>query len=262
MAFSKELCTHFSFRSRHECTTCRRKDDRGRVCKKHTPLGKEATLEANLWQIDIGDSVEGINSAVSNQPMQFICKFWCSLLPRRPNTSINFSLVDVSKMKLCLSPYLFITKAWSSWLQHYPDVLRLNIVIFLRQSASLRYKEVEAFIFSPYLSSAFLDPRKIDDKLSDSLVAGHVSQILSSPPFVCSLLGLVPKGDGEFWEIHHFFFPLSSYTNDYISKKAVHLHYTTRDNLPQKVVAARRYCVIIKRKIKNAFRNILMTSHV
>ena len=129
-------------------------------------------------------------------------------------------------------------------------------------SAFLRYKRPEAHILSPNLSSALLDPRKIDDKLSNNLVTRSISQVSSSPPFVYSLLELVPKNDGRFQKIYHFSFPEGSSVNDYIPKKAVHLYYTALNNVFQKVEEARRHYIIIKCDIKNAFGKIPLAPKV
>lgn len=68
-----------------------------------------------------------------------------------------------------------------------------------------------------------------------------------------SLLELTPKSDVGFQKIHNVFFQPGFYVNNGISKKAVHLCYTTLDNLLPKFVAARYHCVIIKRDIKDVF---------
>ena len=173
------------------------------IQKTHCARKKE-TLGTNCWYIGLENNVERIDSIVSSWLMQFISIFSCSCVPSIPNTSINFSLVDASKPILCSSPSLFITKAWSSLLKHYPSALRLQMLMLFWQSALLRYKKLEAYILSSNLPSALLNPRKIDDKLSDDLVVGRISQILSTPLFVCFLLGLVPQKDGRFRSIHHF----------------------------------------------------------
>lgn len=106
------------------------------------------------------------------------------------------------------------------------------------------------------LPSAFLDPRIIDDILSDNLVAGRIFQVLSSPLFVCFSLGLVPKGKSGFRKIHHFFFPPDFSVIDHIPKETVHLHYTKVDDVLGKFVAAKRHCAIRKHKIEDVFCNI------
>ncbi len=130
--------------------------------------------------------------------MQFICEFHCFFAPSKSNTSTNFFFVDASNPKLCPSLFFFITKAWLSLIKHYLGTLRLSIVILIQHIALLRYKESEAYILSPNLLLILLDLRKIDDKLSNNLVARRISQILSSPLFLCSPLKLVPNDNSRF----------------------------------------------------------------
>ncbi len=65
-----------------------------------------------------------------------------------------------------------------------------------------------------------------------------------------------------FQKINQFFFLPSCSVSNRISIKAVHLRYITLDNLLTKSVADARHLLSIKRKIKNTFCNILVSSHV
>lgn len=163
--------------------------------------------------------------------MQFICKFPCFPTPSRPNTSINFSLVNASKLKLCLFSSYFITKARLFLLKYYGDVLRLYIVMFFWFSALFKYKKQEAQVLSLNLLLLLIDSKRINDKLNNHLGAGRISLIFLFPSFVCSLLELVPINDSRFCKIHHIFFSPGSPLNNYIWKKTVYFHYTTLNNM-------------------------------
>ena len=134
--------------------------------------------------------------------MKFTCDIFCFSIPNRYYTSINFLIVDDSKPKLCLFLYIFIIKAWSSLLDHYLGLLTLPIVILLRYIESLGYKRLNAQILSSNLHSELFDPKKINDKLSNKLIARHISQVFASLLFVCSPLGLAFKNDSGFQKIH------------------------------------------------------------
>ena len=49
--------------------------------------------------------------------------------------------------------------------------------------------------------------------------------------------------------------------NDCISREAVHLKYATLANVFSRICRVERGAVIIKKNIKDAFRNILVASH-
>lgn len=78
IAFSRRSCKHSSCQRRNHCGKCGVSDNMGRVCRKRAAPKNERTLGANRWYISIGNSVEGMESAVSSQLIQFICKFLCS----------------------------------------------------------------------------------------------------------------------------------------------------------------------------------------
>ncbi len=207
MAFNKKSYIILSYRKRNRCNTCRRRENKGCVCKKRVASGKEAILGAYCWQIGLGDSFEEIDSAVSSWLMQFICKFLCSPVSSRSNTNLNFSSFDASKLKLRPSLSSFITKAWSLFFEQYASALTLYIVMFLWHGEWLGYKGPEAHILSSNLSSALLDLRKIDDKLSNNLVTGRISQVSSSPLFLCYPIRLVLKGKRRVFKNLSLFFP-------------------------------------------------------
>jgi hypothetical protein len=66
----------------------------------------------------------------------------------------------------------------------------------------------------------------------------------------------VPKGDGGWRRIHHLSFPDDTSVNAFIPHEFGAIVYVTFDEIISNVIAAGRYSIIIKRDIKEAFRNI------
>lgn len=199
--------------------------------------------------------------------MRFSSEFPCLPTPSRPNTTILFQLVDASKPRLLNSPSPFIITAWSHLLQQYPDPnLRIHLVMLLRFGCLLGYQGPDAFILSTNLPSALIDPTVIDDKLANELSAGRVVEVNDlTPPFISSPLGLVPKHDAGFWKIHHLSYPPGRSVNDFtafIANEASSLSYTSLHITLDKVFIAGRHSILIKRDVRDAFRNIPVAPHM
>ncbi len=77
-----------------------------------------------------------------------------------------------------------------------------------------------------------------------------------SHPFICSPLGLVPKYDGGWRRIHHVSQPNGELVNDYIPDSVGEIRYTRFQEVLQLVINAGRHCFIMKRDVKDAFRNV------
>lgn len=75
-------------------------------------------------------------------------------------------------------------------------------------------------------------------------------------PVMSSPLGLVPKADGGWRRIHNLSSPLGQSVNDAIPAEFATLKYSTVDQILQHVIRAGCGCTIVKRDIKDAFRNI------
>lgn len=74
--------------------------------------------------------------------------------------------------------------------------------------------------------------------------------------FILSPLGLVSKHDGGFRRIHHLSHPRGHSVNDHIPDKAGELRYRRFQRVLEFILKAGRHCIIIKRDIKDAFRNV------
>lgn len=179
-----------------------------------------------------------------------------ALCPPRPNTTPCFATFDASFPPLENSPSPFISQAWESRLSLYPGKLPTHIVGILTYGCQVGYSGPFAFILSKNLMSSKLDPKVITSQLHDDLLRGRVVQVLPVSPFISSPLGLVPKHDGGFRRIQLLSFPTGNSVNDFIPREASNLVYLKLEEVFQMVLAAGHGCVIMKRDIKDAFRNI------
>ncbi len=129
----------------------------------------------------------------------------------------------------------------------------------LRFGGELGYEGPDAFILSDNLASALEDPTIIEKKLREDLASGRITLVHQpSCPFICFLLGLVTKDDGGWRRIHHLSHPRGESLNDYIPDVVGEMKYTRLQEVLQLVINAGRHFVIMKRDMKNAFRNVLV----
>lgn len=107
------------------------------------------------------------------------------------------------------------------------------------------------------MSSLELDLVFITTKLSKDLALGKVKELDTTPsPFISSLLSLVPKHDSSFRRIHYLSYPKGSLVNDHIEKRYSAIKYLRIEDVYLLVVSAGKGCTIVKKDIKDAFRNI------
>ena len=126
----------------------------------------------------------------------------------------------------------------------------------LQSGAHIGYEGQPQLRLSKNLSSAFEDPEIITNKLQDDLHLHRVVQTTPTFPFISSPLGLVPKHDNSWRRIHHLSFPDHISVNDGIPKSYSTIEYITVDMIFKSVVEAGKNCFIIKRDIKDTFRNV------
>ena len=113
---------------------------------------------------------------------------------------------------------------------------------------------MDAFILSKNLS---VDTDIIDKKLREDLTLRRVIEFKAPiPPFIPPPLGLVPKHDGGWRKIHHISHPRGRSVNHYIPDGAGEMRYARFQDVLRLVIRAGRNFVIMKRDIKDAFRNI------
>ena len=124
------------------------------------------------------------------------------------------------------------------------------------------YSGPEQAYISPNLKSANLAPGIMTTGIAKDLSCGRIVDSTTDSPFISSPLGFVPKPDNSLRRIHHLSFPIGTSVNDGIPIDASHLHYTTITRIFALIVQAGRHSVIIKRDIKDAFRNIPLAPHI
>ena len=192
---------------------------------------------------------------------QFLLSYTCLPAPARPNTIPQFRLVDARYPPLTDSPSPFNIKGWAALLRSYPGPLPFHLLRILRFGTQIGYTGPEAHILSANLQSALLDTDAIQKKLSEDLRNRRVVRTSAEAPFISSPLGLVPKHDGGYRRIHHLSHPRGTSVNDFIDDESAHLQYTSFQNVLTEVLYAGRHAVILKKDIKDAFRNIPVAPH-
>ncbi len=130
--------------------------------------------------------------------------------------------------------------------------------MILRFGAEIGYKGPQnVLILSENLASAMEDPSIIDNKLAEDI---QLRRVVSVPtpiaPFISSPLGLVSKHDGGIRRIYHLSHPKEKSVNDHIPDGARELRYTRFHEVLDLILKAGRYSIIIKRDVKDAFRNV------
>jgi Reverse transcriptase (RNA-dependent DNA polymerase) len=148
--------------------------------------------------------------------------------------------------------------AWRDELLLYPGDLGPLIEGILTYGARIRVTALlPARICSNQLPSD-ADPGVITTKIASDLPIGRIA-ICPPEAICCSPLGLVPKPDGTFRRIHNLSSPkprrgLS--VNAAIPEAYSTLTYSTVDDILALILLAGRGAVILKRDLKDAFRNI------
>ena len=187
----------------------------------------------------------------------------CFPAPERPNTQLRFALVDASRPMLFAFSSPLNLSAWATMLSQYPGPLRFHLPLVLCFGALLGYTGPECYRQADNLRSAMIDPTIIDNNFVKELSLHRIKQISEDTfPLILSPLGLAPKNSGGFRRIHHLSFLYETSVNDFILKESTSLKYTTFHEILKLVLAASRHCIIIKRDITDAFRNIPVAPHL
>jgi hypothetical protein len=159
---------------------------------------------------------------------------------------------DSSLPPLRDSAYPFITSAWKALLERYPGDLGTICSSILTFGCRLGCTTRPTDRRTP--NHCIEEPSLITQKLPDDLFSRQVQ--LSTVPVVVSPLGLVPKHDGGWRRIHDLSYHPGRSVNESIPDSASAIQYISIDNIFDLIRTSPRRCYIIKRDIKDAFRNI------
>jgi hypothetical protein len=175
---------------------------------------------------------------------------------------VVFHIYDDSNPPLLDSPSPFISYGWQFLLEQYPGDLPVTIAKILQFGTLVGYEGPDSLIISKNQESVYLAPEIIDVKLRDDLAVGRIVPASQTSPFISSPLGLVPKHDGGFRRIHNLSHPGKKSVNANICDDYSSLDYSTIEDVLQLVRIAGQHCSILKRDIKDAFRNIPIAPHI
>jgi len=171
----------------------------------------------------------------------------------RPNTIPSFP-VFLPSSPLQDSPSPLIIQAWGRHLSLYPGNLQRNIIGILKFGCQIGADLEIELLSQKNQASTAANTVLISEKISADLDIGRIA--MATSPVMSSPLGLVPKADGGWRRIHNLSSPSGRSVNDSIPIAFATLQYSTVDQVLQHVIHAGRSCIIVKRDIKDAFRNI------
>ena len=171
---------------------------------------------------------------------------------QRPNTAPAFTVFDPTSLPLPSSPSPFDIEAWQLLLRRCPGGLAKLCCGILTHGCLVGCEDPPSP--RPATNHPIERPNIITSKLIDDLALSRVQEYLE--PAIISPLGLIPKHDGGWRRIHDLSWPSGNSTNDGIPETASAISYTSIDDIFDAVRRCGQGCFLIKRDIKDAFRNI------
>lgn len=131
-------------------------------------------------------------------------------------------------------------------------ILRLKVKIGYKRSCNI-------LILSKNLTSAIEDLFIINKKLEKDIHLQLITFITNlTLLFILLLLDFVFKYDGNFKHIHYLSYPKNTLVNNYILNSKKNLKYTKFLEVFNLIVRIGCYFNIIKKDIKNMFKNIFI----
>jgi hypothetical protein len=140
-----------------------------------------------------------------------------------------YSLIYTDPPLPVSSPSPLHTSGWAALLFQHPDRLFVNTLLHIIQYGTrIGYCGPHQSIISPNLTSATADPSTLSLDIARERSHQRIMQVptpASATHFICSPLGLVPKGSGDWRRIHHLSYPRGSSINDHIPAEWAALDY-------------------------------------
>jgi hypothetical protein len=165
--------------------------------------------------------------------------------------------VNISDPILESSPSPFKAEAWERLLSDYNySNLRWQITKILQHGCRIGYNGPKQLILSKNLKTCNVDPALISKKIAEDIQLGRLERTEPVGPLIASPLGLVPKHDGGMRRIHHLSYPDKLSVNDYIAEELAGMQFVKIETILQYIRNAGIGAWIIKRDIKDAFRNV------
>ena len=152
------------------------------------------------------------------------------------------------------SPSPLNTQAWRYHLSSYPGDLCRNVTGILEFGCQIGADPTIRLLSQKNLGSTATNTALISEKIATDFDMGRI--VVATSPVMSSPLGLVPKANGGWRRIHNLSSPSGRSVNDSIPSMFATLQYSTVDQVLQHIMLAGRGCIIVKRDIKDAFRNI------
>ena len=99
----------------------------------------------------------------------------------------------------------------------------------------------------------------IKQKFFNDLALSCVALVDPITLYIYSLLRLVLKYNKGLWRIHHLSYLKGCFINNYIPKKFSNIKYINIKEVYTKILVVGHSCIIIKKDIKDTFKNILIS---
>lgn len=180
----------------------------------------------------------------------------------RPNTNISFAIYDDSEDVLNDSPSPFVIEAWSDFIADYSGELGITLVKFLKYGALSGYEGGKRVLYSKNARVALQNKDYMSKRILDDFVAKRTQQVTPSAPFISSPLGLAAKHDGGLRKTTNLSYGDKKGFNGNISDECAYLTYLKVARVKEMFLTAGRRCIIFKRDMKDAFRNITLSKRM
>ena len=203
---------------------------------------------------------ERLYNSLNTALRRFIQSHRCTPAPARPNTTVTFQVVDTTVPPLTDSPSPLNITAFEQLLDLYPGNLKFLLPQILRYGALIGYTGPDVHRLSKNLQTANLLPDVMDTNIAKDLALNRIHEINPAEykHLISSPLGFAPKSDGTWRKIQHFSFPHGESVNGYIREESASLQYASFDQILAMVLAAGLNCVLVKRDMADAFRNLVV----